>query len=197
MRDGRLVKDCVRVPPLDGLTEGDAERVFVPIDDAVVVPDALDVFDGLCVADCKLLPVDVFDDVIDDVPVNVLIIVTVGFGDEDTLVEAVPVFDARPLLDTVEELVEVFDGLAENDMVGLEVVVFDAGIEEVVVRLSFIVRVVVVDAVPVRVGLVVIEFVLDPVIVLDDVDVLVDVLLIWAVKEGLNEKEGTLVGPGE
>jgi hypothetical protein len=116
---------------------------------AVVVPDALGVFDDFIVAECELLPVDVLDDVIDDVPVDVFIIVPVRLGDEELLVEAVPDRDRGLLLDTVGEPDEVFENFAENDMVGLDEVVFDVETEAVVVRLSFIDRVDVVDDVPV------------------------------------------------
>ena len=171
------MKDCVLVPPLDGLTEGEAERVLVTIDVALVVPDALGVFDDFSVAECELLPDVVFDDVIDDVPVDVFIIVPVSFGDEDPLVDPVEVFDTGLLLDTVGEPDEVFEDFAENDMVGLDEVVFDVETEAVVVRLSFIVRVLVVVDVTVWVSLGVIEFVVDPVIVRDEVVVFVELML--------------------
>jgi hypothetical protein len=115
----------------------------------VVVPDALVVFDDFSVAECELLPEVVFDDVIDDVPVDVFRTVPVYLIDEDTLVEAVPERDRGLLLDTVGDPDEVFEDFAENDMVGLEEVVFDVETEAVVVRLSLIVRVDVVDDVPV------------------------------------------------
>ena len=163
----------------------------------MVLPDALDVFDGFSVAECELLPVVVFDDVIVDVPVNVFRAVTVDLIDEETVVDAVPDRDGGLLLDTVGDPDEVLEDFAENDMVGLDEVVFDVETEAVVVRLSFIVRVVVDVDVPVCVNLDVMEFVVDPVIDFDDIDVFVDVLVIYDVNDARLEKKGAFVGSGE
>jgi hypothetical protein len=159
----------------------------------VTVPDALIVFDDFIVTDCVLVPLDVFDDVVVDVPVGVFIIVPVNLDDKDTLVDPLEVFDDGPLLDIVGEPVEVFEGLIEKVIDGLAVAVFDVEIEDVDVRLCLIVRVVVVDDVPVRVSPDVIVLALDPVVVLDGAIVFVEASLAYGENESWLEKEATLV----
>jgi hypothetical protein len=193
VRDRMPVKEGVLVPPLDGLTEGDVERVLLTIDVHDAVPDALIVFDDFIVTDCVLVPLDVFDDVVVDVPVGVFIIVPVNLDDKEAVVDPVEVFDDGPLLDIVGEPVEVFEGLIEKVIDGLAVAVFDVEIEDVDVRLCLIVRVVVVDDVPVRVSPDVIVLALDPVVVLDGAIVFVEASLAYGEKESWLEKEATLV----